>query len=115
MEGVKRYIASDYSLDFTKLEFGQLPGKDPMKHVKEYLETKNVEGVHVLIDVFMETLWSRFFGLWDESKTRFSFWSTGEEAWESTTYANAAEYVAEVALDENAVGVKRCKHLSPSL
>ncbi|KAJ8099565.1 hypothetical protein POJ06DRAFT_112745 [Lipomyces tetrasporus] len=30
--GVPRYIASDWSLDYTKLEFGQLFVKDPMKH-----------------------------------------------------------------------------------
>lgn len=29
-EGVGRYVASDYSLDSTKLGLGQLPAKDPM-------------------------------------------------------------------------------------
>lgn len=113
MEGVKRYIASDYSLDYTKLELGQLPAKDPMMHVKEYLEIKNVKGVHISIGVFMETFWSRFLGVWDESKTGFMFWGTGEESWESTSYANAAEYVAKVALDEEAVGLKKCMSLLP--
>lgn len=39
---VLRYIASDWSLNYTKLEFGQLFPKDPMKHVKAYLETKKM-------------------------------------------------------------------------
>lgn len=63
-EGIHRYLASDYNLDFTKLKYGQLPAKDPMKHVKDYLDTKTIKGVHVLIGILMETFWSRFFGVW---------------------------------------------------
>lgn len=107
-EKVKRYVASDYSLDFTKLEYGQLFVKDPMKRVKEYLETKHhVRGVHVLIGVFMETFWSRFFGVWNGRENKLRFWGDGDEKWESTTYDNAAQYVAAVALDESAVGVQK--------
>jgi len=109
-EKVERYIASDYSLDFTKLEHGQLFVKDPMKRIKEYLETKqHVKGVHVLIGVFMETFWSQFFGVWNGQERKLKFWGDGTEKWESTTYDNAAEYVAAVALDESAVGVQKCK------
>lgn len=112
-EKVKRYVASDYSLDFTKLEYGQLFVKDPMKRVKEYLETKHhVRGVHVLIGVFMETFWSRFFGVWNGRENKLRFWGDGDEKWESTTYDNAAQYVAAVALDESAVGVQKCKPFS---
>jgi hypothetical protein len=32
-----------------------------------------------------------------------------EETWESTTYADAAEYIVEAALDEGAVAVKKPK------
>ncbi|RAO69456.1 uncharacterized protein BHQ10_005468 [Talaromyces amestolkiae] len=105
LEGVRRYIASDYCLDFTKLEYGQLPAKDPMKIVKEYIETKQtLEGVHVLIGIFMETFWSKYFDVWNPDEYKFSFYGSGDELWESTTYGTAAEYVAAVALDGNAVG-----------
>jgi hypothetical protein len=40
LEGVSRYVASDYCLDFTKLEYGHHPAKDPVKQVKEHLETR---------------------------------------------------------------------------
>lgn len=40
-EGVSRYVASDWCLDYTKLELGQLFPKDPMIHVKKYLEGKS--------------------------------------------------------------------------
>lgn len=103
-ENVPRYVASDYCLDFTKLEYGDHPNKDPMKHVKAYLDTKkNVKGVHVLIGVFMETLWSRDLGIFHPDDNRITYYGTGDEIWESTTYGTAAEYVAAVALDRSAV------------
>lgn len=110
-EGVRRYVASDYSLDFTKLDLGQLPAKDPMKLVQEYLNGKNVQGVHVLIGIFMETFFTTFFNVWNAKETSFSYWGSGEETWESTTYDNAAQFVAAVAQDTSAVGVQRCEPL----
>jgi hypothetical protein len=110
LENVPRYIASDYCLDFTKLEYGQHPAKDPMKHVKAHLETKkNVQGVHVLIGAFMETFWSGYFGVWNAKDFKLSYYGEGDEVWESTTYGTAAEYVAAVALDRNAVGMQHCE------
>ncbi|KAI2670770.1 hypothetical protein CBS147355_9105 [Penicillium roqueforti] len=106
-ESVPRYVASDYSLDFTQLEVGQLPAKDPMKHVQEYLESKKVRGVHVLIGIFMETFFTTFFNVWNSKEPSFSYWGSGEEMWESTTYDNAAEFVAAVAQDQSAVGIQR--------
>ncbi|KAJ5674765.1 nmrA-like family protein [Penicillium maclennaniae] len=106
-EGVRRYVASDYCLDFTKLELGQHPAKDPMKHVKAYLETKdNVQGVHVLIGAFMETFWSEYFGIWNPTECKLTFYGNGDELWESTTYETAAQYVAAVAMDRSAVGMQ---------
>lgn len=107
-EAVPRYVASDYSLDFTQLEFGQLPAKDPMKHIQEYLKTTKVQGVHVLIGIFMETFFTNFFGVWKAEQNSFDYWGSGEETWESTTYDNAAQFVAAVAQDPTAVGVQRC-------
>ncbi|KAJ5431414.1 hypothetical protein N7445_009146 [Penicillium cf. griseofulvum] len=94
LEKVGRYIASDYSLNFSNLEYGQLPAKDPMKH-----------GVHVLIGIFMETFWSGYFGMWKPDECKLSLYGNGDEIWESTTYDTAAQYVAAVARDPNAVGV----------
>lgn len=109
-EGVPRYIASDYTLDYRKLEYGQLPPKDPMKYVQKYLEAKKgVAAVHVLIGAFMETFFSAYFGIFDPESRSFAFWGTGDEVWESTTYDNAAEFVAAVAMDETATGFQRCR------
>ncbi|GAB1207610.1 hypothetical protein APSETT445_006334 [Aspergillus pseudonomiae] len=107
LEGVTRYLASDYCLDFTKLELGQHPAKDPMKLVKAHLDSKpTVQGVHVLIGAFMETFWSGYFGVFDPAEITFSYWGDGDEVWESTTYDTAAAFVAAVATDPNAVGMQ---------
>ncbi|KAH7121119.1 hypothetical protein B0J11DRAFT_581878 [Dendryphion nanum] len=107
MEGVPRYIASDYCLNFTKLEKGQLFPKDPMIEVKKYLESKDVKGVHVLIGAFMDTLFSAYFQIWDGREKSLTFWGNEDSIWESTTYKNAAGFVAAVAVDRTAVGVKK--------
>ncbi|KAL1866404.1 hypothetical protein Plec18167_009072 [Paecilomyces lecythidis] len=105
---VSRYVASDWSLDYTKLELGQLFPKDPMIHVKSYLETKkNVSGVHVLIGAFMEVIFSPYFGLFDPKTNTFRYWGEGDEPMEGTTYDDAAKFTAEVIVDRNATGVLR--------
>ncbi|CAM1501353.1 Fc.00g105150.m01.CDS01 [Cosmosporella sp. VM-42] len=104
-EGVPRYIAGDWSMDFRKLELGQHPPKDPMKLVQAYLEDKeafeHIKAVHVLNACFLERPWV---GIWDGKNNVFKYWGTGDERWEFTTYRNAAQFTAEVAVDKHAVG-----------
>ncbi|KAL0939661.1 NmrA-like family protein [Colletotrichum truncatum] len=108
VEGVPRYIASDWALDYTKLEFGELFPKDPMKHVKAYLDTqKSVKGVHILIGGFMDPIFSPFFQVFDPATNTFRYWGEGTEPWEGTSYENAAEYTAAVATDPSAIGIQK--------
>ncbi|PYI00316.1 nmrA-like family protein [Aspergillus sclerotiicarbonarius CBS 121057] len=105
---VTRYVASDWALDYTKLQLGQLFPKDPMIHVKAYLKTKaNVAGVHVLIGGFMEPVLSPFFDILDPSTMTFRYWGEGDEVMEGTTYDDAARYTAAVTLDPIATGLLR--------
>jgi len=109
-EGVPRYVASDWSLDWTKLQMGELFAKEPCQRVYEYLATKkSIKGVHVLIGGFTDILFAPFFRIWDPENLTFSYWGTGDEVWECTSYRNAAQYTAAVCLDSEAVGVLRCK------
>ena len=107
VEGVPRYMAGDWSLDFRKLEYGQLPAKDPMKTVDEYLEQKEREtegelsAVHVLNACFTEVPWR---GIYDPVGRTLMYWGSGEEKWELTTYEDAAKFSAAIALDEDAKG-----------
>lgn len=108
--GVPRYIASDWSLDYTKLQLGDLFPKDPMIHVKAYLETKKgVKGVHVLVGGFIDPLFSPFFQIWNPETATLKYWGDGTEIWEGTSYENAAEYTAAVAVDPTATGVQKCE------
>ncbi|KAH8596195.1 nmrA-like family protein [Bisporella sp. PMI_857] len=107
-KGVPRYIASDWCLDYTKLEFGYLFPKDPMKHIKKYLDTKEkVKGVHILVGGFIQGFFGGLFRIWDPTSTTFRYWGTGDELWEGTTYENAAEYTAAICADKDAVGIQK--------
>jgi hypothetical protein len=111
-EGIPRYLASDYTADYTKLEFGDIIVKDPMKHFKSYAGTKKVvKGVHILVGLFMETFWD-YFGVWDVGSKTLKYWGTGKGVWDLTSYGTAGQYVAAVALDPDAVGVLRCEDFS---
>ncbi|GJP88483.1 hypothetical protein CBS115989_8528 [Aspergillus niger] len=104
---VPRYVASDWALDYTKLKLGELFPKDPMIHVKNYLDTekKKVSGVHILIGGFMEPIFSPFFNIVDVQTNTFRYWGDGNEIMEGTTYDDAAKYTAKVVLDPEAKGV----------
>ncbi|VBB79536.1 Putative protein of unknown function [Podospora comata] len=109
-EGVKRYVAGDWTLNYDKLEYGEHPQKDCQKRVKEFLQEdgRKVKGVHMLIGIFYETLWSDYFGVFRPGEgvgVVMRCWGTGEEVWEGLSYDDAARYSANVALDEEAVGV----------
>ena len=106
-ENVPRYIASDYTLDYTKIGALDIPSKEPMHRIVDYLQGKPVKGVHVMIGAFVETFWT-FLGVWRPKEYSMIFWGDGTEKWDFTTYDNCAEYVAEVALDRSATGFLRC-------
>ncbi|PYH85822.1 NmrA-like family protein [Aspergillus uvarum CBS 121591] len=106
--GVPRYVASDWALDYTKLKLGELFPKDPMIHVKAYLDTKQkVKGVHILIGGFIEPVLSPFFNILDPQTNTFRYWGEGDEYMEGTTYDNAAEFTVAVIRDAEATGVVR--------
>lgn len=69
-------------MDYTKLKLGELFPKDPVIHVKAYLETKKVQGVHILIGGFMEPIFSPFFHIFDPSTNIFRYWGNGDEVME---------------------------------
>jgi hypothetical protein len=105
---VPRYIASDWALDYTKLKLGELFPKDPLIHFKAYLKTKKVHGVHILIGGFMEPIFSPFFNIFDPQTNTFRFWGSSDAIMEGTTYENAAEFTAAVAVGANATRIMEC-------
>jgi len=109
-EGVPRYMASDFTTDYNGLAWGDFPWKEPMKHVKAYLDTKpKVKGVHILVGLFVETFLAGF-GVWDPTHAKLFYWDSPEEnVWDFTTYASAARLIAAVAMDPSASGTLTCK------
>ncbi|KAF7675996.1 hypothetical protein GT037_005501 [Alternaria burnsii] len=102
--GIARYIASDYTGDYRNLDWGDLAIKEPMKHIAAYVEEKQgVEGIHILVGLFMETFLD-YFGVVDKEGKKMSYWGSGDEKWDLTSYETAAEYIAAVALDPAATG-----------
>lgn len=111
--GVARYVASDYTADYTKLKYGDIVIKDPMKQIKAYLENMSVRGVHVLVGLFLESFWE-LFGFWNPTENTLSYWGSGNERWEFTSYRTTAQYVSAVSLDPDAKGLLKCMLFSHS-
>lgn len=108
-EGVPRYLPSDFAVDYTKIPAGELFPKESAKIVKNYLVGKKVAGVHVLVGGLIETFWSEYFRIFDANTQTITYWGTGDEKWDLTTYETVAAYTVALAVDKNASGVFRCK------
>ncbi|KAI9170543.1 NmrA-like family protein [Paramyrothecium foliicola] len=106
-EGVPRYVTSDYTFDYTGLGYNTVPGKDSSRRVAEHLEGRKIQGVQIFIGAFMDTIWNSWFGMFNREDMSLSFWGTGEEIWEITSYQNTAEFTVAVALDKQAVGKQK--------
>ncbi|EUC32069.1 hypothetical protein COCCADRAFT_6116 [Bipolaris zeicola 26-R-13] len=92
-EGIPRYIASDYTADYHKLDPTDLGIKNFTNDI----------GVHILVGHLIETFLD-IFEVWYPEANELRYWGTGNEKWDLTSYWTAAEYVAAVALDPNASG-----------
>ena len=102
-EKVPRYIASDWALDYTKLKLGDLPPKDPMIQIHDYLGTKDIKPVHILNGAFTPFL------VMSLSRDPVEYWGTGDEKWDLTSYETCAQYTAAIALDPSASGILKGK------
>jgi NAD(P)H-binding len=110
-ERVPRFMDSGYTFDYRNLEMGAAPQKDFCKKVQAYLEQNagQIKPVQVLNGAFMEVCFAPFYGLFSSEGPTLQYWGTGDEKLEMTTYADAARFAGEVALDEKAVGYQSGK------
>lgn len=105
--GVPRYMAGDWSLDFRNIKLGDLPPKDPMKHIVQYLDEREqktdgkLKGVHVLNGAFTEVI-GRV--MYKQKENIINVWGSGDDKWDLTTYNDTADFSAAVALDPSATG-----------
>ncbi|WP_009632064.1 aromatic alcohol reductase [Synechocystis sp. PCC 7509] len=96
-QGVKRFIPSDYSVDYRKLDYGDNDNLDKRKEVFEYLQQSGLEYTLVLNGAFMEFI--TYMPLFDLEHQIFQYWGDGETPLDFTTTDDTAKYVAEAVSD----------------
>lgn len=96
-QGVKRFIPSDYSVDYRKLDYGDNDNLDKRKEVFEYLQHSGLEYTLVLNGAFMEFI--TYMPLFDLEHQTFQCWGDGEMPLDFTTTDDTAKYVAEAVSD----------------
>ena len=96
-QGVKRFIPSDYSVDYRKLDYGDNHNLDMRKEVFEYLQLMGLEYTLVLNGMFMEYV--THMPMFDLKHQVFQYWGDGEMLMDLTTTDDTAKYVAEAVSD----------------
>ena len=96
-KGVKRFIPSDYSADYRKLDYGDNHNLDMRKEVFEHLQQSGLEYTLVLNGMFMEYI--TYMPLFDLEHQAFQYWGDGEMPMNFTTTDDTAQYTAEAVSD----------------
>ena len=96
---VKRFIPSDYSIDYRKLDYGDNHNLDMRKEVFEYLQQSGLEYTLVLNGMFMDYI--TYMPMFDLKNQIFQYWGDGEMPMALTTTDDTAKYVAEAVSDPN--------------
>ena len=98
-QGVKRFIPSDYSVDYRKLDYGDNDNLDKRKEVLEYLQQSGLEYTLVLNGAFMDNVGTPYMPQFDLEHQTFQYWGDGDTLLDFTTTDDTAKYVAEAVSD----------------
>lgn len=98
-QGVKRFIPSDYSVDYRKLDYGDNDNLDMRKQVFEYLQLMGLEYTLILNGAFMDNVGTPYMPQFDLEHQTFQYWGDGETPLDFTTTDDTAKYVAEAVND----------------
>lgn len=102
-QGVKRFIPSDYSVDYRKLDYGDNDNLDKRKEVLSYLQLMGLEYTLILNGAFMDNVGTPYMPQFDLENGVFEYWGDGETPLDFTTTDDTAKYVAEAVSDPNLV------------
>lgn len=97
--GVKRFIPSDYSVDYRKLDYGDNDNLDMRKQVFEYLQQSGLEYTLILNGAFMDNVGTPYTPQFDLEHQTFQYWGDGDTPLDFTTTDDTAKYVAEAVTD----------------
>lgn len=98
-QGVKRFIPSDYSVDYRKLDYGDNDNLDMRKQVFEYLKQSGLSYTLILNGAFMDNVGTPYMPQFDLKNNTFQYWGDGETPLDFTTTDDTAKYVAEAVSD----------------
>ena len=99
--GSQRFIPSDYSVDYRKLDYGDNDNLDMRKEVFEYLQQSGLEYTLILNGAFMDNIGTPYAAQFDLDNGVFQYWGDGETPLDYTTTDDTAKYVAEAVSDQN--------------
>ncbi|KAG8664272.1 hypothetical protein FPOAC2_14197 [Fusarium poae] len=103
-EKVGRFFSSAYVGDIRNMKVGLHERMDLPLQIFEYLKgKKNLPSVHIICGGFIET-WLEYAGVIDLDTQTISYWGTGNEIWDLTSYDDTAAFTAEAIQDKSAVG-----------
>ncbi|KAI1371577.1 hypothetical protein F4677DRAFT_304210 [Hypoxylon crocopeplum] len=110
--GVKRFVASCWSYDWTTLKLGQQESYDPFIAFHNHVDlTSEIRPIYILSGVLAEVFFAapghgdfspKNHGCWDPQRKRLEIWGTGNELWHWTTERDAAEFAAEIVQRDDA-------------
>ena len=102
-QGVKRFIPSDYSVDYRKVDYGDNDNLDKRKEVLSYLQQSGLEYTLILNGAFMDNVGTPYMPQFNFDEGTFEYWGDGETPLDFTTTDDTAKYVAEAVSDPNLV------------
>lgn len=102
-QGVKRFIPSDFSVDYRKLDYGDNDNLDMRKEVFSYLKQSGLDYVLILNGAFMDNVGTPYMPQFDFDNDTFQYWGDGKQPCDFTTTDDTAKYTAEAATDAGLV------------
>jgi nucleoside-diphosphate-sugar epimerase len=96
--GVRRFIPSDFSLDFTNLPAGKNRNLDFRRTFHQYLETKDIAATSIFNGPFTDLLKNEMPMILFKQK-KILHWGNADYRMDFTTIDDTAEFTANVALD----------------
>lgn len=102
-QGVKRFIPSDYSVDYRKVDYGDNDNLDMRKEVLSYLQLMGLEYTLILNGAFMDNVGTPYMPQFNFDNGTFEYWGDRETPLNFTTTDDTAKYVAEAVSDPDLV------------
>lgn len=99
--GVRRFFASDYSVQFGGITEAQHLFLGWRTRARAAIAASGLSQISTLNGAFMEMLAQPFFGLVDWQKRVVAYWGADDQLYDFTTTSDVAAYVAAAVMDES--------------